>query len=299
MKSIFNYFIAILILGTTFVACQEELTDPKDYEFKVDPSKTPTVATVGETKVSASYAILSGTSGIDRIDCGFLLSTSSNFETYTVHTAGEVETDGFVLKIEALAPQTTYYYKAFAANFLGGTGLGEVKSFTTREGITAFRIDALTSSVEEWENVGFDDIDLDGDGHSWSLGYYDEEAAQAWMTSASWDEAPLTPNNYLLFPEINFAGVDGVFTITVVGVNPNYPNEKFKIVVSEAAITAENAESADVLFTHTLANKDVFTKSIELPAKYEGKKVYFALVHFDCTDNDQFGFIGASFGYAK
>lgn len=297
MRKISKYLMALLV-ATTFFACEEELVK-SDFDVAIDASKTPVVATSDLSKVSASYAVLKGTATGEVVDKGFLVSTDAEFTSPVIIATKDGENGNFELKAAGLNPLTTYYAKAFATSLLGGTAFGEVKTFKTREGFNAFSISALTATIDDWSNAGFDDIDMDGDGNSWKLSYYNQDAGQVWMISASWASVPLTPNNYLLFPEMNIAGVDGVLTIKVQGADPDYPKEKFKVIVSDAPITADNAANAEVLFTHTLADAKAFTKSVEVPAKYEGKKVYMALVHFDSTDNYQLGLISASFDYAK
>lgn len=287
-----------LLVATSFFACEEELVK-SDFDVAIDAAKTPVVTTTELSKLSASYAVLTGTATGEVVDKGFLVSTNPEFSAPIVFATKEVKEGSFELKAVGLNSSTTYYVKAFATSLLGGTALGEVKTFKTREGFNAFAISALTATIDDWSNAGFDDIDMDGDGNTWKLSYYNKDAGQVWLTSASWASAPLNPDNYLLFPEFDLAGVDGVLTLKLQGADPDYPKEKFKVIISDAPITADNAANAEVLFTHTLADAKAFTKSVEVPAKYEGEKVYMALVHFDSTDNYQLGLISASFDYAK
>ncbi|MBN1187031.1 MAG: choice-of-anchor J domain-containing protein [Bacteroidales bacterium] len=297
MKKYNKFFFGFVITALIATSCQEDLIDAGKYDTKLDASKAPSATTSNPVKVSAAYAILAGSEIGGTEDRGILLSASDDFASVTVIPASSE--GNFEVKAESLTPNKTYYYRSYATNLEGGTSLGEIKSFKTRDGFTAFTIDYLTSPMADWLDAGFGDIDKDGDGNSWYMVYYDEEASQIWMKSASWASSPLTPENYLLLPMMNFEGVDGTLTINMQSTDANYPAEKFKVVVSNEPITVDNCQQAEVLFTHTMADGNVFTKAIEVPASYEGGEVYFAIAHFDCTDNYQLAFLGATFSYAK
>lgn len=298
MKRYIKLFLGVVFAGLLINSCQEDLIDSNNYETKLDLSKAPIVTTNNPVKVSAAYANLAGTETGATVDRGFLLSKSNSFTTGVMVIPADLEGD-FIVKAGSLSPATTYYHRAYATNLEGGTTLGEIKSFTTREGYTGFSISYLDATEDDWVGIGFDDIDKDGDGETWGLSFFDSEAGLICMKSASWAGSPLTPENYLLFPVMAFTGIDGIFTINMVATNPNYPAEKFKVVVSDEPITIDNCQEAEVIFTHTLANKNILKQAIDVPATYEGGDVYFAIAHFDCSDNDKLAFLGATFDFAK
>lgn len=289
------YFLIVFITAT-FVACDDDIVK-SDYDLKVDNTQAPTATTKDPIKVSAAYAELSGTSVKGTLDRGVLVSKTQDFKSVTVVPASA---DGdFTVKAQALTPNTTYYYRSYATNVEGGTGLGAIKSFKTKVGFTGFSIDYKTATISDWESAGFGNIDKDGDGESWDLAWFSQANNQICMRSYSWDDAALTPENYLLFPEIDFDGVDGLLTVVLKGNDGTYFKEKFKVVISNEAITEENCRDAEVLFVHTLANNSIYTKVIDIPAKFEGSKVYIAIAHFDCSDEYALNLLGATFSYAK
>jgi hypothetical protein len=290
LKSFIFFLLAVFVL-----ACQEEVVK-EDYEI-LDPSKSPSVTTGEPVQISSNFAVLSGTSQGDNVEKGVLLATNAELNSASVFTVSSE--DELQVRASGLAPSTQYYYAAFGVSAEGGSSVGEVKSFTTLEGVVEFVINYETSSLDDWENGGFETIDMDGDGEDWGLTYYNEAAGQVAYASYSWSGSPLTPENYLVFPEMQFNGQFGVFNFTIQAGDPDWFAEKVKLVVSDQPITAENAREAEVIFTHTLENGNLFTASVDVPATYEGNPVYFALVHTEVTDNYVIYFLGANFSYAK
>jgi hypothetical protein len=295
MNKIIKPFIYFLLAVFVFAACQEEVVK-EDYEI-LDPSKSPSVTTGEPVQISSNFAVLGGISQGDNVEKGILLANNEALNSASVFTVASEEE--LQVRASGLAPSTKYYYAAFGVSAEGGSSIGEIKSFTTLEGVVEFSISYDTSSLEEWQNAGFETIDMDGDGEDWGLTYYDEAAGQVAYASYSWSGSPLTPENYLVFPEMGFNGQFGVFTFTIQAGDPGYFGETVKLIVSSEPITADNARDAEVILTHTLASANAFTASVDVPAEYEGSPVYFALVHTEVTDMYVVYFLSANFSYAK
>lgn len=64
---------------------------------------------------------------------------------------------------------------------------------------------------EDWLPTGWTNVDADGDGNKW---YFGDRQGEGAMRSMSWDNDPLTPDNYLITPFV-FMGT--------VGINQNEP----------------------------------------------------------------------------
>jgi hypothetical protein len=288
-------FILVLMAALIFTGCQEEFAKG-DYEI-LDPSKVPSVTTGNPVQISSNFAVLAGTSQGADIEKGILLADNEDLNNASVFTVSSE--DELQVRATGLSPNTEYFYAAFGVSAEGGSGIGEVKSFTTLDGVVEFSINYRTSSLQDWQNAGFETIDMDGDGEDWGLTWYNQSAGQVAFASYSWSGSPLTPENYLVFPEMNFNGIFGVLNFSIQAGDPSWFAEHVKLVVSSEPITEENAREAEVIFTHTLANANVFTASVDVPAKYEGSPVYFALVHADVTDYYVVYFLGANFSYAK
>lgn len=307
MKNIIKLFVFTLAGAFAFTACQEELVNPDDYRIEYDQTKAPSLGDASIVKVSAGYAVLQASADTGAVDRGFLISESENdFSSATVISVKndanvvELNSDGtFTLRASGLQGQNTYYFKSFAANFEGGTVTGNVQSFTTRESVVAYKISTAESSLDDWQNAGFESIDKDGDGLGWDLTYYDDEETQIAFISYSWYGTALTPENYLVFPELALDGVDGTVTVNVQAADADWSAETFKIVISDVPITEENCRDAEVLYSNTLAGGDVFSASVDVPAAYEGGNIYLALVHAEVTDMYAIMFLGAQLSYAK
>ncbi len=294
----YKFIIGVLVILLTFSACEEELTIPEDYMYEYDQSQAPQVSNDQLIKVSATYATLAATADTGYVDRGFIIDTLEDFSTQMVipATAG---TDEFEVTATDLKENKTYYYKSFATTIMGGTTTGDVGTFTTKESVTPFSISYDKATVEEWESAGFSTIDKDGDGNDWSLTYYDEEAGQVAFISYSWLNEPLTPENYLVYPELELSGIDGLLSFTVQAGDPNFPNETLKLVASTTPITEDNVADAEVLYTTTLQDGEAFTASINIPTSYQGGNLYLALAHTDVTDMFSVYFLSTTFSYVE
>ena len=141
--------------------------------------------------------------------------------------------------------------------------------------------------------VGFEDgtlgdwttIDADDDGSAWFVWTSSEmvvghNGSTYVATSASYANAALTPDNYLVSPQITLGGS---LTFWACAQDAAYPSEHFGVAVS----TTGNTDDAD--FT-TIVEYDMTAKvlgtwyqyTVDLSA-YSGQG-YVAIRHFDCTD---------------
>jgi len=289
-----------LLSGIILMSCQEELVDGSKYSTVFDSSKTPVAHTGTATKISAFFAVITGSaSSADSIwDCGIMVADNKVFNKPTVVTSS---TDGgdFQVKVTGLTDSTVYFYRSYAVNPSGGGAYGETDSLLTKVGVPAFSINAEADSVGAWSLIGFTTIDKDGDGEDWYFGYYDKDSTQGCYLSQSWNQGALTPENYLLLPGILLDGFDGGITIDLVAMDPDYYAEKFKVVISDSPITSENCQSAEVLYENTLPDAEVLEFSVDIPDSFNGKTVYIGLAHYDCSDNYALALTGFKVYYAK
>lgn len=131
-----------------------------------------------------------------------------------------------------------------------------------------------------WKN-----IDVDGDGNRWQVGLAPNIAPKTGTksaTSASWIQAgPLTPDNYLITPEIAVP-VNGpvVLKFWVAAQDPAYAADKYSVLVSNSGTTIGNFTS---VFTQILS--DTAYQEITIPLdNYLGQNIHIAIRHHDCTD---------------
>ena len=154
-----------------------------------------------------------------------------------------------------------------------------------------------TTLDEHFENgvpEGWANIDADGDGFVWEIGY-GENSGQGPFTSgidgsncissASWDseEGPLTPDNYLVTPEL-FIPNDGSRTLTWYDAaqDASYPEDFYAVYVG----TLNNGvftPRGDAIFSTTLTSADFTMRSVSLN-EYKGQNIRIAFRHYNCTD---------------
>ena len=110
--------------------------------------------------------------------------------------------------------------------------------------------------------------------------------------SASYLGSALTPDNYLITPQVE---LKGTLRFMAKGQDPSYADEHFAVYVS----TAGNTDVAD--FTEVLSEQVVTGEyqqyEVDL-SSFEGQQGYIAIRHFNVTDMfrlnvDNFGIYGA------
>ncbi|MCX7862095.1 MAG: choice-of-anchor J domain-containing protein [Bacteroidales bacterium] len=158
---------------------------------------------------------------------------------------------------------------------------------------TAVSCSAITTFpwVESFEGTAFppqcwNNLDVDGDGKKWEV----RDESQGWdaydgtkcAVSASWVQQPLTPNNYLITPQLSIPNNNMVLKFYAAPQDPQWPSEYFGVEVSTTGIQPANFSS---IFTYTLQAADSVWKEFTLPlANYSGQNIYIAFRHYNCTD---------------
>jgi hypothetical protein len=133
-------------------------------------------------------------------------------------------------------------------------------------------------------DYNFKAIDRDGDGYNWIIDVYESEI---YMISESWDDVALTPNNILYTPMVDLSGYDSVaIEYFVAAAGSDYYEEKYKFVVTTGNDTAD-VDTGDILLEETLTDTEAgatWAKREFDISSYIDQSVYFAWVHYDCTD---------------
>jgi hypothetical protein len=135
-------------------------------------------------------------------------------------------------------------------------------------------------------------VDQDGDGHNWYVDTYDTEI---YLVSASWeDDVVLTPENYLISPQISLAGLTGTVKLryTLQVADADYFAEHYKVAVS----TTGNAvpDFTNIVFEETCTANDYYEvppfwheRIVDL-TPFIGQSIYLTFCHYDCTDMYKF-----------
>ena len=145
-----------------------------------------------------------------------------------------------------------------------------------------------TILFEDFENgmpADWTTIDADGDGYNWydlDCSEFDVNPAHSGTgiaTSESYaNNTPLTPDNWLITPQIELGGTMRVW---IGGQDPGYPDEHFAIYLSTAGNTV--ADFTIPLVTETIATYENVEYTADLSA-YAGQQGYIAIRHFHVTD---------------
>ncbi|MCI1719803.1 MAG: choice-of-anchor J domain-containing protein [Bacteroidales bacterium] len=127
-------------------------------------------------------------------------------------------------------------------------------------------------------------IDKDGDGHNWN--WYDGAATSDSYISGG--VGAVKPENYLVSPSITIGSTtDNVYlTFELAAGDSDYPEENYRVVISESPITIDNCRNATLLRDWTALDSsygDFKMETIDVTA-YKGKTVYIGFVHGNCTD---------------
>ena len=128
-------------------------------------------------------------------------------------------------------------------------------------------------------------IDADGDGNNWErFGQADQGLGQEsdfCARSMSWDGAPLTPDNYLVTPQLNIEGEGNLTFWIAPGTDPDWIGETYSVVVSTTG--TDVADFNQVIHTATISNTE--WEQIELSMNdFVGQEIYIGFRHHDVTD---------------
>jgi len=147
---------------------------------------------------------------------------------------------------------------------------------------------------EDFENGGdlptdWTVIDNDGDGVNWfalcGTGSTTAYSGECNATSASWDQSPLTPDNYLITPQIDLTSASGTVTLKyyTIGQDPDWADEHYKVVISTTD-ASDVANFTDNVFEETLSTStEYYEREVDLTS-YIGQSIYIAWVHYNITD---------------
>ena len=154
----------------------------------------------------------------------------------------------------------------------------------------------LPGFFEDFENVtnnalpdGWTTIDADGDGNNWftftpdgtndangNPTVFDTTCA----TSASYSQSALTPDNWLISPQLD---LQGTMSVWLRAQDPSWTGEHFAIYLSLATDIADVSDFTIELVPEAEATGEYVEYTADLSA-YAGQKGYIAIRHFNCTD---------------
>ncbi|MBQ3709848.1 MAG: choice-of-anchor J domain-containing protein [Bacteroidales bacterium] len=141
----------------------------------------------------------------------------------------------------------------------------------------------LSYGFEDGTLQDLQELDADGDGHSWKPVNGSGHKSNGFVTSESYDAStamPLDPDNYLISPQVKLGGSIKFFACAE---HEYYPNEHFGVAVST---TGTDPEDFTVIKEWTLTAKQGawYECSADLSA-YAGQTGYVAIRHYNSPDN--------------
>ena len=130
---------------------------------------------------------------------------------------------------------------------------------------------------------GWTAVDADGDGYTWYTFTPDDNTNQyvfdaSCMTSASYMQNALTPDDWLISPQVK---LDGTLSFQVRAQDPDYAAEHYAVYVSVGDPT--DLTSFVELLPEAVSTGTYQEITADLSA-YEGQMGYIAFRHFNCTD---------------
>ncbi|MBE0639332.1 MAG: choice-of-anchor J domain-containing protein [Bacteroidales bacterium] len=147
---------------------------------------------------------------------------------------------------------------------------------------------------DSWAPEGWQAVDSDGDGYNWYASFRISEGDSIFsVRSQSWDGDPLTPDNWLITPEINLSGfaedasATFRFTVGITANTPQYRKEHYGVFI---AVGSSNISAFELLleetFTEETPRMTPLEREIDISA-YAGNIVFLAIRHFNVTDMDR------------
>ncbi|WP_417264832.1 choice-of-anchor J domain-containing protein [Brumimicrobium sp.] len=145
---------------------------------------------------------------------------------------------------------------------------------------TYFNDDFSTAITDNWTLV-----DSDGDGNNWGL--FDSQGPQGQVaTSASWNQAALTPDNWMISNAIDLTSATGtiLFTWKAFGQDQDWADENYSVYVGTSNTVADfTTNGAD--FTEVIGNTndEYVSRTIDISTS-AGQTIYVAFRHHNVTD---------------
>lgn len=170
--------------------------------------------------------------------------------------------------------------------------VGVSEEYTLRYRTAAIDFEGGINEDFEGEEMpeGWTTIDNDGDGNNWGI-------VNGLATSESYrnNVGALTPDNWLVSPQINLGGM---LSVEIWGQDADWSGEHFAVYLSTTGNTVDDFTTE--LIPETVATGTVTEYTADLTS-YEGQQGYIAIRHFNITDMfrlnvDNFRLIGTPAG---
>lgn len=144
---------------------------------------------------------------------------------------------------------------------------------------------------DTWLPDGWLAVDADGDTYNW---YWAMRQGEGSMRSQSWDDTPLTPDNWLITPEIDLTDIeDGVdiflnFNVCPTANTAAYRAEHYGVFVSTSGTAPANFTEKvwEETLLESMTNWVYVFREVDL-SQFKGQKIRVAFRHYESTDMDR------------
>ncbi len=181
-----------------------------------------------------------------------------------------------------------------SANDLHYNKLSETKSIRLllKETLIMETFDGEGPNTQDtWLPQGWLAVDADGDGINW---YWAERQGNGQMRSQSWDNVPLTPDNWLITPEVDLTDVEENvevwlnFNVCPTANTAIYRTERYAVYVSTTGInpTDFTINVWDETLLESMTNWVYVFRELDL-SQFRGEKIRVAFRHYQSTDKDR------------
>jgi hypothetical protein len=267
--------------------------------FNISDASEPSL-TVNPTSMTFSTAVGTASSAITANVTGLALanditvSAPANFEVSTDNST--FAASATITAATGLSTQALLYVRYNPAAAGSHTGIVTLTSGTASASInvTGSAIDCSTATnlpfFEDFEDEELNEcwtlIDNDGDGKNWYILHntatttYVTHSGEGIMTSASYQGAVLTPDNWLITPAINLSE-NATLSFWVAGQDPSYASEVFSVYLSTTGTSINDFNVT--LLDHQTATGEMTEYTANLSA-YTGSNVHIAFRHHDVSD---------------
>ena len=151
-----------------------------------------------------------------------------------------------------------------------------------REYVDPSTIDYYFQDFED-STATINGYDLDGDGNWWT--FWEADDGNNYIGSASYinGTGALTPDNWVLTPEIK---LDEVVRFKAWGIDANYPAEVFQVYlfVGDTANVTDPSSDFVAISEKFTATGEAVEYTANIPEEYQGQQGYIAIRHYDVTD---------------
>jgi len=163
--------------------------------------------------------------------------------------------------------------------------------FLTKPQTIVYQDDFNDEDISDWTLY-----DEDGNDVNWTVTQIqdqnDNPVGTPVLRSFSWNQAPLTPDNYAVSPAIDLSNASGTITLewVVTAADESWTDENYTVYVTDAGNTVADVNSATINFNELVSDNgpggldNPYTKTLDISSLAGSSSVYVAFRHHNVTD---------------